>query len=83
MLWRRSRWSSNKFVLYTHFSLHLQSIMFSAKTVRFFLVQGMTKTKTNDKCLQSKNIDALQTASTIRRNYAAKLEQVSDLIVAC
>lgn len=57
--------------------------VFLLKLLGFFLVQGMTKTKANDKCLQSKNIGALQTASTIRRNYAAKLEQVPDLIVAC
>ncbi|XP_006476986.2 uncharacterized protein LOC102624602 isoform X4 [Citrus sinensis] len=47
----------------------------AVEEIKMELEQGMTKTKTNDKCLQSKNIGALQTASTIRRNYAAKLEQ--------
>lgn len=47
----------------------------AVEEIKMELEQGMTKTKTNDKCLQSKNIGALQTASTIRRSYAAKLEQ--------
>lgn len=57
--------------------------VFLLKLLGFLLVQGMTKSKTSDKCLQFENIDALQIASTIRRNYATKLEQVSDLVVGC
>ncbi|KAJ0048819.1 hypothetical protein Pint_15645 [Pistacia integerrima] len=42
-------------------------------------VQAAVKTKTsplpNDNGLQSKNFDALQSVSTVRRNYATKLEQ--------
>lgn len=47
----------------------------AVEEIKMELEQGMTKSKTSDKCLQSKNIDALQIASTIRRNYATKLEQ--------
>ncbi|KAJ4712523.1 Micronuclear linker histone polyprotein-like [Melia azedarach] len=46
----------------------------AVEEIRMELEQAVT-TKVNDNCMQSKNLNSLQTVSTIRRNYATKLEQ--------
>lgn len=58
------------------FFINILHPLFCLLTLLGFLVQAVT-TKVNDNCMQSKNLNSLQTVSTIRRNYATKLEQVS------